>query len=263
MRLIYGYADPASAAVSIICESVDMLIQDYGSLTQAYRRLKELMSVVQDRPAPSRLFSSVATESPLIPLISTPSFSPSMSWIVLHSPLLVRHLAVSYLTPPPPRSSPEKFWALFSPAAARGEGERLAFSPLSAEDEIARKGLNEGLVEVITRGISSSSSRRGIERTIEGWKLVNSTLPAQAHVQSVPWNELASLGDISLKPRVEPTSLGVSNQTRHVHPSSTTQADPMATLPFNLNLTDKQHIARAQIPLPYAHEGMSHLFAMS
>lgn len=214
------------------------------------------MSIVQDRPAPSRLFLSVVSESPLIPLFSTPSFSPSISWIVLHSPLLVRHLAVSYLTLPPPYSPPEKFWALFSPAAARGEGERLVFSSsLSAdEDEIALKGLGEGVVEVITRGISSSSSKRGVERTIEGWRLVDSTTSTEFHVKSVPWNELTSLSDVLPKPKLPPE---ISSQTPHPHPSL--QGDPMATLSFNLNLTDKQQAARAQVPLPYVHGGMSSL----
>lgn len=257
LRLISAHTDPSSTALSIICESVDTLIQDYGSLAHTYKQLKALMSIVQGRSTHSRLFLSVSAESPLIPLLSTPSFSPSISWIALHSPLLIRHLAVSYLMPPPPHSPPEKFWALFSPAAARGEGERLVFSSSLTveEDEIVQRGFTEGVVEVVTRGVSSVSSKRGVERTIEGWRLMNS----QVHVQSVPWNELASLSDISPKLRAEPTSPEVSGPTLGLHSSSAIQTNPMISLSFNLNLTDKQHAARSEVPLPYAHRGMSYL----
>lgn len=33
--------------------------------------------------------------------------------------------------------------------------------------------------------------------------------------------------------------------------------DPTQNLSFNLNLTPEQQRSRAQVPLPYAHEGMS------
>ena len=33
--------------------------------------------------------------------------------------------------------------------------------------------------------------------------------------------------------------------------------DPTQNVTFNLNLTPSQHVSRAQVPLPYAHEGTS------
>ena len=38
----------------------------------------------------------------------------------------------------------------------------------------------------------------------------------------------------------------------------TTAADPTTNLSFNLNLTPSQQAARAQVPLPYMHQGPFH-----
>lgn len=41
---------------------------------------------------------------------------------------------------------------------------------------------------------------------------------------------------------------------QHQQPSAT--LDPTHNLPFNLSLTKAQQHSRAQVPLPYAHEGL-------
>lgn len=262
--------DPASTPVSVLCDDVDSLIQDYGSVAQCYKRLRTIFALVQDRPTPSRLIISLSSDSPLIKLLTPPSFSPSLTSIVLHSPLLVRHLAGSYLTLPPPLSPPEKFWSLFHPAAERGEGEILAFaSTLSAEEEeiVRINAAQEGVMEIVTRAVASSSSKRGLERRLEGWKIVESdnssigsSIGNDVQIRSVPWVELASLSNISARSRSDVPAPaendGMRKATSHESaPSSTLHSDPMASLSFNLSLTDEQHAARARVPLPYAHEG--------
>lgn len=118
----------------------------------------------------------------------------------------------------------------------------------------------EGVMEIATRAVSSSSSKRGLERKLEGWKLVDSGSSSPI-IKSVPWSELGSLRNLVTRsrPDIGPSldkdrsrpepSRGTANQ------SPVATSDPMASLSFNLNLTDEQHAARAQVPLPYAHEG--------
>lgn len=104
--------------------------------------------------------------SPLIPLLTQTSFSPTLIRIVSHPPILLRHLSTAYLTLPPPLSPPEKFWGVFIPISERGyESEKLVFG---SEGEGPGGGKGELVVEVLVRG-GGEGRRRAVERTLEGW----------------------------------------------------------------------------------------------
>ena len=86
--------------------------------------------------------------------------------LTAHPSALLTHLSTAYLTPPPPLSTPEKFWGVFIPIAERPyESERLVFGPGgdgSAAQEFAAEVLVRG-------GADGSGRRRGVERVLEGW----------------------------------------------------------------------------------------------
>lgn len=67
--------------------------------------------------------------------------------------------------PPPPLSTPEKFWRVFLPIVERHyEAEKLVFGPNG--DGF---GGQEFVVEILIRGADGSGRRRGVERMLEGW----------------------------------------------------------------------------------------------
>lgn len=109
---------------------------------------------------------------PLLPILTTPAFSPSLVHVAAYPPVLLRHMAGSLSTPPPPLSPPEKFWNVFLPVASRTyDVEELVFGN-SAEGSGA--GGEEIVVELLVRGgepgeITLGRRKKGVERTLEGW----------------------------------------------------------------------------------------------
>lgn len=91
--------------------------------------------------------------------------------ITAYPPILLTHLATSLSTPPPPLSSPEKFWNVFLPVAGRTHDiEDLVFG----SDGEGSAGAGEIVVEVFVRGSESSEGavgrrKKSVERTLEGW----------------------------------------------------------------------------------------------
>ena len=119
-------------------------------------------------PAPSRLIVHLNSPSPVLPLLVTTKMSPTLTHIVAHPPVLLRHLASANLIPPPPNTPPERFWPAFSPLASRSwEVEKLVFG---AEGPGLEEGWSEMVLEILVRGASTSNEkRRGAERTLEAW----------------------------------------------------------------------------------------------
>lgn len=131
--------------------------------------------------------------------------------------------------------------------------------------------MREGVLEVLVRGPSSTSSKRSVEREIEGWRYDSDESDESKTIKSIPWSELLALRDLgkrtktTLPPIVgggqqQSTIDSTSVQTKRQDAVSRANAearstDPTASLSFNLNLTDAQQVARAAVPLPYAHEG--------
>jgi len=259
----YGWKDPCPelfqavrnaprGPVLVAVESVDTLCQDLGSISQTYKFLHSLLALVVERPAPSRLLITLDSSSPILPRLIPPSFSSTLTLVGLHSPILIRHLAESYLIFPPPHSPPDKYWTMLNPAIARGESEQLAFSTVMWDPA---KGFTcdgrdpfSGIADVTIRspgavvsGTGSSRSRvhnKSIGRHLEGWMLD----PESGDVKNVAWDQIPTLQDL-LQVRLKATTDPIGSDHKGLE-----------SLSFNVNLTDAQVTARAKVPLPYAHE---------
>lgn len=115
-------------------------------------------------------------------------------------------------------------------------------------------GSQECAVEVLVRGgADGAGRRRGVERVLEGWPF--------AAGGACELRELESLKSLWAKRPVFEVSLGsilpIYIGSGSVFGAQTQGApDPTQNLSFNLNLTPEQQRSRAQVPLPYAHEGM-------
>lgn len=108
---------------------------------------------------------------PLLPILTQTLLSATLTHIIAHPPSLLTHLASSYLTPPPPAGSAEKFWTVFIPVSERvHESEALVYGP-DGSGTCSGGGMDfpEFVVELIVRGIAAERRKRGIERTIEAW----------------------------------------------------------------------------------------------
>ncbi len=108
---------------------------------------------------PSRLILHFSTPSPLRDIVLTPRLTPTLTHIIAHPPALLKHLATTQLTPPPPASTPDRFWSIFAPLSARTwEVERIVLGPggVGASDD------SEIVLQVVTRG-------RNVERDLDGW----------------------------------------------------------------------------------------------
>ncbi|KAK7064180.1 hypothetical protein R3P38DRAFT_3249763 [Favolaschia claudopus] len=213
--------------LDFVIDSVDTLASDIGSIPQTYEFLCELVSLVRSRPNPSRLVLHILSPSPLLPLLCQTRFSPSLTHTISHPPALLRHLATEYLTLPPPLSPEAKFWGIFLPVSERmHESERLIFG---SEGEGAGDD-DEMLIEVIVRGDGGDGLRRRcVDRTLQGWSLTRGLGPLP---------DMVSLRPLFSRTVAEPSA-----------------ADPTQNVSFNLNLTASQQKSRAQVPLPYMHEG--------
>lgn len=108
---------------------------------------------------------------PLLPVLTQTSLSATLVHIIAHPPVLLTHLASSYLTLPPPAGPAEKFWSIFIPVSERvHESEALVYgSTGSGTCSGAGADSSEFVVELIVRGMAADGRRRSIERTIEAW----------------------------------------------------------------------------------------------
>ncbi|KAI0318978.1 hypothetical protein OF83DRAFT_1163171 [Amylostereum chailletii] len=199
-------------------------------LQKTYTFVSELLTLIRARPSPSRLILHLTSPTPLLTLLLSPRLSPSLTHITAHPPTLLAHLAHTQFTPPPPHTSPERFWSVFSPLASRAwEVERIVYGPGGVG---SGGGHDEGVFEVLVRGPGTGEGkRRGAERLLEGW------------TRSCGVCELTELKSLS------------SVWTRKP-PVDEAAPDPTQNISFNLSLTPGQQQSRAQVPLPYAHEGM-------
>lgn len=165
--------------------------------------------------------------------------------------MLLTHLTQSLSTPPPLLSSPEKFWNVFLPIAARTfDVEELVFGSggegSSAVDEI--------VVEVLVRGETGDASgrrRKGLERTLEGWLVSKAT---SCELQDLPGLRNL-LGSKSPSVEVSLANYFAPLRTSHYLHQTAAVPDPTQNLSFNLTLTPEQQQSRTQVPLPYAYTG--------
>ncbi|KAH7883639.1 hypothetical protein F5I97DRAFT_1560138 [Phlebopus sp. FC_14] len=224
-----------AGSIHVVIDSVDTLASDIGSDSQTYRLLKALLDMISSRTCPSVLVLHLLP-CPLLAALVQTSFSPTLTHIVAHPPALVTHLATSYLTPPPPVGSPEKFWNVFIPISERAlESQRLVYG-FDGSGTSSGEGLyaDESVVELVVRGWGSEGRKRGIERVIEGWR----------------GNAPEDLHKLDCLKSIWPQKKTVDEKA----------PDPTQNLSFNLNLTPSQEKSRAQVPLPYVHEGKPSAF---
>ncbi|KAF8832396.1 hypothetical protein HHX47_DHR1001451 [Lentinula edodes] len=190
---------PASIPIEVIVDSVDTVLADNESLSG----------------------------TKLLPLLISTAFSPTLTQLIAHPPVLFTHITTEYMTPPPPLSSDAKFWGIFIPISERGrDAENLVFG----QGGDGSGGQDEMVVEVLVRGRSDASGRRkAVERFLEGWDIQKN--------QPVNLSQMSSLASIyRRKPIVEEAP------------------DPTQNVSFNLHLTPSQLESRARVPLPYVHE---------
>jgi len=164
----------------------------------------------------------VSSQSPLLPLLIPPAFAPAIAHLILHPPSLLLYISTDYLTLPPPHSQVTKFWPIFSGLTSRSEAEHLIWGANGSGWE------EETVVEVFIR---SAAGRKTVDRTLEGWGKNGPCKLEELELLEVMWTK------------------GVGRQ------QSKPVADPTQNLSFNLSLTESQQESRAQVPLPYAHEG--------
>ncbi|KAF8463366.1 hypothetical protein JB92DRAFT_3066724 [Gautieria morchelliformis] len=216
--------DAPDGPVLLVVDSPDTLCEDVGSPSKAYSILKTWHTAISKRTAPSRIVLPLPSRSSLLPILITPAFSQTLVKLTLHPPSLIHHLSTEYLTLPPPHSPPTKFWPIFTGLATRGEGESLVWGT-------AGSGWSaEVVVEVVMR---SASGKKTVERSLEGWRK----------------NAVCKLEELETLRDVWNRNSGSRQQQSQNTP------DPTHNLPFNLSLTEAQQHSRAQVPLPYVHDG--------
>ncbi|KJA29189.1 hypothetical protein HYPSUDRAFT_196592 [Hypholoma sublateritium FD-334 SS-4] len=217
-----------SQATTVIIDSIDTLLEDRESLSEAYKTLARVCEAVKKHPD-ARLVLHAHAPSRLLPLITQTGFSSALAHITVHPPALLTHLAAEFLMPPPPLSPAPKFWGVFIPVSERvHDTESLVFGPGGE----GSGGAGEFVAEVVVRE-GGAGRKRGVERVLEGW----------ATALGCPC-ELMELE--SIQPFAK----------RHTEHIPSAAPDPTQNLPFNLSLTSSQQESRAQVPLPYAHEGV-------
>lgn len=137
-------------------------------------------------------------------------------------------------------------------AMKRGVGRELAYKGEEGL-EVGARDWEEGVgVSVLVR--KATGGIKGISRSLEAVVLTPPSHPSSSATHSQltlpPLSSLISLTPFTLPP---PSAIP-PDASAHGYPSqAATHAD--LDLPFNLSLTDSQRQARAQVPLPYAHEG--------
>lgn len=151
--------------------------------------------------------------------------------------------------PPPPLTPLPKFWNLFLPISERvHDTEQLVFGA----DGEGSGYQTEFVLEVVAR--ECNSRNRGVERVLEGWSTTQGG-PCEL-------TDLKSLSHLLKKQKVVGSfffffkpSHAFKNFINLPLLQHIDAPDPTQNLSFNLSLTSSQQKSRAQVPLPYAHEG--------
>ncbi|KAJ9094809.1 hypothetical protein QFC20_006823 [Naganishia adeliensis] len=273
--------DELGRGVQVYIDALDVLVEDWDAAGRAVRLVKSLLKDLRGLKAPSRLVLLVPKYSPFLDHLITPSLSPTITLLQLHAPLLIAHLASTFLTSPPAsgildsasESAGMKFWSILNAsdglgsagwagAAAgdvRGKGKAKAEGTsfaLSGE-ELGSGGVIE-LVDWASSGEGEVESAKGgvvvqvLVRKLQGGankgmsRSLEALVPRGAGLVACPWNEVDGLRDVGrtyVSSAVEP-----EKESQENHPSQ-------QHIPFNLSLTASQQASRAQVPIPYAHEG--------
>ena len=175
------------STVDVVIDSVDTLYSNLGSQSKTYKLLNDILTIhknsssqfdscitlciINFTEASSRLITHVLAPCPLIPLLTEVRLSPALCHLKSHPPVLLTHISSAYLIPPPPQSSPEKFWSVFGPLSERQhECEKLVYG-----SDGEGSGGSAIVVEVLIRSAGGTGRKRGVERELEGWMSSTST----------------------------------------------------------------------------------------
>jgi elongator complex protein 5 len=155
-----------------VIDSVDTLASNIGTHTRTLTLISSILSLLRARTQPSRLVLHIddSLAPGLAPQLVQTRLSPSLAHLSVHPIALLKHVATTYLTPPPPLTPLERYWRIFAPIAARpAESERLVFGPEGTGCPSAR----EMIVDILMRGGGDASGAngrtRGAERVFEAW----------------------------------------------------------------------------------------------
>ncbi|WVQ68153.1 uncharacterized protein L199_006359 [Kwoniella botswanensis] len=225
----------------IFIDALDILSEDY-SASKVLSLLKNILSVIKKAKAPSRLILLLPPSSTIYHSLITPSFHSTLTLITPHSPHLVEHLSKSYLSPISSIPSPNLWMILENTTkrsthqdmALKASSEKIEFDPCWTQSLGGPTAIVQVLVRKPTGGI------KGISRSLEGLKFNDE----EKEFRVVDLDQL-----VDLNPFSKPLTASVSGGDKTINTHS--ELD----LPFNLSLTNEQRNKRAQVPLPYAHEG--------
>ncbi|KAJ9119305.1 hypothetical protein QFC24_005776 [Naganishia onofrii] len=140
-------------------------------------------------------------------------------------------------------------WAGFGTGITKSEMDATA----SNAGSTSSAGEGGVIVQILVRK-QQGGANKGMSRTLEALRPLRSASVPWS-LDSCPWYELSGMEDVGKAfgktgKAVEPEQgdrVEQSNQEQH-HPSQ-------QHIPFNLSLTPAQQASRAQVPIPYAHEG--------
>ncbi|WWC71698.1 uncharacterized protein I206_105656 [Kwoniella pini CBS 10737] len=227
----------------IFIDALDILAEDY-SPSKVISLVRNLLNTIKKAKAPSRLVLLLPPKSTLYNTIIPPTFNPTLTLITAHPPKLIEHLSKLYLSPISTIPSPN-LWMILENSIKRSINDDLSFK--SDSSSIFEFDPNwyinsNAIIQVLIR--KSIGGIKGISRSLEGIKLLEIGDNDDKQIKIVELDELLNLNPFN-KPSIE---LGESKDKQINNHSE-------LDLPFNLNLTDEQKKKRAQVPLPYAHEG--------
>ncbi|KAG9082696.1 hypothetical protein FS749_006644 [Ceratobasidium sp. UAMH 11750] len=244
-------------SILLVVDSPDTLLADFGSQSRTLDSLSRVFGRIVQQSNTSRLVLPIRSNSPLLPSLLSTTFQarvPSaegsqphtLSHLIFHPPILFAHLVQHYHVslPPlnvPPDASSARFWSVFVPVAGRGTGEQLVTGADNdqlggtsiSNNQWARRGSGTGVIELVTR--ARTGGQKGVRRVLKGWRVDKGL----GRVVWCGWEEIPALKS---------------------YISSTTEAAPVSntieSVSFNLQLSDAQQQARANVPLPYVNDGL-------
>ncbi|CEL59174.1 hypothetical protein RSOLAG1IB_09151 [Rhizoctonia solani AG-1 IB] len=244
--------------IALIVDSADTIFADSSSHASTVQTLAKLFGNIAQHSSSSRLVLPISSRSPLLPsLISAtfqaraPELQPppihTLVHLVLHSPILFSHLVHQYhLALPPVNTVPEpttsRFWSVFTPVARRDTGERLAMTAETEElggaidntNNLTNRDPTSGVAEIRTR--SRAGGQKGVRIVLRPWRFDHK----RSRIVWSDWNSIHGLR--AYEPRDQ---------------DSVNTAPGIDSLSFNLQLSDAQQQARANVPLPYVNEAQA------
>lgn len=232
---------------TVVIDSLETLLSDTGSVSAAVTLLKKL----RKRQNTALILHVVQSHESkdLVAHLSQTSFSPSLVVHTAYPTSLLLHISANYMTLPPPLSPEPKFWSVFLPISERQHDiDVIVYGGEGSGSHVAK----EFVVETISRGGQNGSRRRrAVERNLRGWKSPNGFCELK---------DLPQFGGLwgSNKITIETVCACEFFDSTALTRCQNTAVDPTTNLPFNLNLTPSQQAARAQVPLPYMHQGLFH-----